>query len=124
MKAFIISLLVISSLLGVVAAGVSRLLPNYHLTPALAGLGLMALNALAAVSILHLPGKKDLIRTSMTSMVVRLLALGAIMLAGMQFFKPAQAEAFSFVFTAMAGYVAFQALEIHHFIHLESRSSK
>ena len=124
MTAFIKPLLLIFAILGLVAVGISRVLPNYHLSPALAGLTLMALNALAAVAILHLPGKKDLIRTSMTSMVTRLLAMGAIMLAGMQFLKPTQAEAFSFVFTAMAGYVAFQALEIRHFIRLQAQWAK
>lgn len=111
MKAFIKSLLVISSFLGVVAAGLSRLLPNYHLTPALAGLGLMALNALAAVLILNLPGR-DGIRTPILSMAMRLFFLGGIMLLGMLTLKLTQSEALSFVFSAMAGYIVFQALEI------------
>ena len=124
MTAFIKPLLLIFAGLGIIVVGLSRLLPNYHLSPALAGLTLMALNALAAVAILHLPGQKDPIRTTVTSLTTRLLALGAIMLAGMQFLKPTQAEAFSFVFTAMAGYVAFQALEIRHFIRLQAQWTK
>lgn len=123
-RTFLKPLIWIFSLLTFIVVGLSQLLSNYHLSPALAGLILMTLNALSAVAILHLPGQRDLIRTSLTSMVTRLLTLGAIMLAGMQFLKPTQAEAFSFVFTAMAGFVAFQVLEIRHFIRVQSRWGK
>ncbi len=121
MTAFIKSLAVGFAILGFAAAGLSKLLPDYHLPEAMAGLGLMALNALAAMIILNLPGRHP-VRTSMLSMAIRLTALGGIMLVGMRMLKPTQPEAFSFVFTAMAGYIAFQTLEIRHVMHLQGQA--
>ena len=123
MKVFIKSLLVIFVLLGAAVTGLSRFVPGYHLTPALVALGLMALNALAAIAVLHLPGR-DPIRTPLISMTARLIFLGGIMLAGMKILRPSQPEAFSFVFTAMAGFIAFQALEIRHVMNLQGRAAR
>ncbi len=118
------SLLASLAVLGILAFLCAKLIPSYRLVPGVAGLCLMALNAFAAIAVLHMPGQRDILRTSITSMATRLLALAAIMIAAMQIFKPTQPEAFSFVFTAMAGYVAFQTLEIRHFIRLQSRWAK
>ena len=76
----------------------------------------MALNALAAVLILKLPGR-DRIRTPLLSMTMRLIFLGGIMLLGMLTLKLTQSEALSFVFSAMAGYIVFQALEIRYLVN-------
>lgn len=113
---FIKSLLAGVALLGLVAFVVSKLLSQYHLSHGLAGLVLMGLNAFAAVAFLQFVGKTNFIRTSLLSMVARLFTLAIIMVVALRVFKPTQAEAFSFVFTAMAGYVFFQTLEIRHFI--------
>lgn len=116
MTTFIKSLLAGFALLGLVAFGVSKLLPHYHLSHGLAGLILMGLNALCAVAFLHFLGKADFIRLSLLSMMARLFTLAIIMIVALRVFKPTQPEAFSFVFTAMAGYVVFQALEIRYFM--------
>ncbi len=76
----------------------------------------MGLNALAAVAFLHFVGKTNFIRASLLSMVARLFTLAIIMVIALRAFKPSQPEAFSFVFTAMAGYIVFQALEIRYFM--------
>ena len=116
MTTFIKSLLIGFVLLGAVAAGVSRMLPLYHLSHGIAGLFLMALNATAAVLLLHFLGKRNFIQVSLISMVARLLSLALIMVAALRIFRPTQPEAFSFVFSAMAGYIVFQALEIRYFV--------
>ena len=116
MTAFIKSLLAGFVLLGAAAAGIARLLPIYHLPHGLAGLFLMALNAAAAVAILHFLGKRNFIQLSLISLVTRLFSLAIIMVFALRTLKPTQPEAFSFVFSAMAGYIVFQALEIRYFI--------
>ncbi len=116
MTNFIKSLLAGLALLGIVAAGVSRLLPLYHLPHGLAGLILMALNAATAVAILHFLGKRNFIQLSLISLVTRLFSLAIVMVIALRAFRPSQSEAFSFVFSAMAGYIVFQALEIRYFV--------
>jgi hypothetical protein len=113
MAAFIKSLAAGFALLGFTVLALSIFIPQYRFPQALAGLALMALNALAAVAFLGISGNHP-VRTVMVSMASRLLALGAVMLACLRILKPAQAEAFSFATTALAGYLAFQALEIRH----------
>jgi len=113
---FIKSLLAGVALLGLFAFVVSKLLSQYHLSHGLAGLVLMGLNAFAAVVFVQFVGKTNFIRASLLSMVARLFTLAIIMVIAQRVFKPTQPEAFSFVFTAMAGYVFFQALEIRYFM--------
>ena len=117
MTAFIKSLAAGFVFLGFAVYALSRFLPDYHFPQALAGLALMALNTLAAVIILSFPGGNP-VRTALISMLTRLMAMGGIMLTGMRVLKPTQPEAFSFVFTAMAGFIAFQTLEIRHLVRI------
>ena len=121
MAAFIKSLFIGFAILGVTAVALSKLLPNYSLSHALVGLLLMALNALAAVILFDLGKRGNLIRTSLASMSVRFLTLAAIMIVGLELFKPTRTELLSFICTAFAAYVAFQALEIRHFIRMQAR---
>ena len=116
MTTFIKSLVAVFFFLGILVFGLSKLLPHYHLWQGLAGLILMALNALAAVAFLHFLGKTDFIRMSLLSMVARLFTLAILLVIALRAFKPTQSEAFSFVFTAMAGYIVFQAVEIRYFM--------
>ncbi len=97
-----------------VAALCSHLLPAYRLAPGFAALGLMAINALAAVGVLHLHLGWEPVRVILASMAARLLALGALLAVAAAVFHPERAQALSFVFSAMAAYVAFQILEIRH----------
>ncbi len=120
--AFIKSLGISFAVLVGVVVVLSRLLPNYSLPPALAGLVLMAFNALAAVAFFNLLiGKGNLVRASLTSMVVRFTMLAGMMIAGLEVFRPSHMQLLSFLCTAFAGYVAFQALEIRHFVRLQTR---
>jgi hypothetical protein len=121
MAAFIKSLAISLAILGVVAAVLSRVVPNYSFSPALVGLILMACNALAAVTFFNLLiGRGNLVRASVTSMAVRFTILAGVMMAGLQMFRPSHAELFSFISTAFAGYIAFQALEIRYFLRLQT----
>jgi len=124
MATFIKSLAISFVILGGVVVVLSRLLPNYSLSPALAGLILMAFNALAAVTFFNLLiGRGNLMRASLTSMTVRFTILAGVMIAGLQVFRPNHAELFSFIITAFAGYLAFQALEIRYFMRLQTRAA-
>jgi hypothetical protein len=120
--AFIKSLAVGFAILGGVVAMLSRLLPSYSFPPALAGLILMAFNAFAAIAFFNLlMGKGNLVRASLTSLMVRFTILAGIMVAGMEVFRPNHSELLSFVVTAFVGYIAFQALEIRYFMRLQAQ---
>ena len=123
MAPFIKSLGLGFAILGAIIAVLSRVLPNYSLPPAFAGLVLMAFNALAAVTFFNLLiARKNLVSASITSMAVRFVILAGVMIAGMAVFKPNHNALLSFLATAFAGYIAFQALEIRYFVGLQARA--
>lgn len=87
--------------------------PSLHLLSGWAGFLLMALNAYAAVALLRLRRYIEPVRLIMTSMVVRSLLMVAVMLLVIQTATHGPAL-YSFVFSAMAGYVVYQTVEIRH----------
>ena len=80
-----------------------------------AGFLLMAVNAYAAIALLRLRRYIEPVRLIMTSMLVRTLLMVAVMLVVIQTVAHGPAL-YSFIFSAMAGYVVYQAVEIRHLI--------
>lgn len=89
--------------------------PKLHAGFGAAGIALMAVNAFAAVAILKLRLGIDPIRLILLSMMTRLGLVAAVMLLVIQLVKHGP-SLYSFVFSAMAGYVVFQAVEIRHIV--------
>lgn len=75
----------------------------------------MAVNTYAAVALLRLRRVIDPIRLILTSMLVRSLVMVAVMLLVIQTVSHGPAL-YSFIFSAMAGYVVYQAVEIRHIL--------
>jgi hypothetical protein len=78
-----------------------------------AGVLLMALNALAAVGVLKLPFRNDPVQRIFLSMLARLTLVAGIMLLVILLVDAGPAL-YSFVFSALGAYVVFQAVEIRH----------
>jgi hypothetical protein len=89
--------------------------PALHAGFGAAGIGLMAVNAFAAVALLKLRRSIEPIRLVLLSMLARLSVVAAVMLLMIQI-VPHGPSLYSFVFSAMAGFVVFQALEIRHLV--------
>jgi hypothetical protein len=89
--------------------------PSLHAGFATAGILLMAVNAFAAIRILRLRLGMEPVQLILLSMLVRLGLVAAIML-GVIALVPHGPALYSFVFSAMAGYVIFQAVEIRHVV--------
>ena len=87
--------------------------PSLSLLPGWAGFLLMAVNAYAAIALLRLRRYIEPTRLIVTSMLVRSLLMVAVMLVVIQTVSRGPAL-YSFVFSAMAGYVVYQAVEIRH----------
>lgn len=96
-------------------AVLSQLWPSLHVGFGLGGIALMAVNAYAAIAILNLRLGVDPIRLIMISMLARLGVVTAVMLAVIAFVDRG-AGLYSFVFSAMAGFVVFQAVEVRHIV--------
>jgi hypothetical protein len=95
------------------AALLAAFWPALHAGFGVAGVLLMAANALAAIGILRLRTGMEPVKLIMMSMLVRLGVLAAIMLSVIAL-VPHGPALYSFVFSAMAGYVVFQAVEVRH----------
>ncbi len=89
--------------------------PSLHAGFSAAGILLMAANAFAAVGILKLRLGIEPIQLIMLSMFARLSFLAIVMLVVIRLVTHGPAL-YSFVFSAMAGYVVFQAFEIRHIV--------
>jgi hypothetical protein len=115
LNAFSKSLTVATLLLLGVSGVLAFFWPSLHLVYGWAGFLLMALNAWAAIAILRLRDRVEPTKLILTSMLTRMFAVVAIMLAVI--FATSQADRlYSFVFCAMAGFVVFQAIEIRHIL--------
>ena len=88
---------------------------SLHLYSGWAGFILMAVNAYAAIALLRLRRYIEPTRLIVTSMLVRTLLMVAVMLVVIQTVSRGPAM-YSFIFSAMAGYVVYQAVEIRHII--------
>ena len=89
--------------------------PALHLFSVWMGFLLMAVNAYAAIALLRLRRYVEPTRLILTSMLVRTLLMVAVMLVVIQTVSRGPAM-YSFIFSAMAGYVVYQAVEIRHII--------
>jgi hypothetical protein len=89
--------------------------PALHAGFGIAGIALMALNAFAAIAILKLKLGMEPIRLVLTSMVARLGVVAAAILLVIALVERGPAL-YSFVLSAMAGFVVFQAVEVRHII--------
>jgi hypothetical protein len=89
--------------------------PALHVGFGAAGIALMAVNAFAAVAILKLKLGIEPVRLIMLSMLTRFGLVAATMLLVIQLVEHGPAL-YSFVFSAMAGFVVFQAVEIRHIV--------
>ena len=87
--------------------------PALHLFSVWMGFLLMAVNAYAAIALLRLRRYVEPTRLILTSMLVRTLLMVAVMLVVIQTVSRGPAM-YSFIFSAMAGYVVYQAVEIRH----------
>jgi hypothetical protein len=96
-----------------IAALTAAFWPALHAGFGIAGVLLMAANALAAVGILRLRTGIEPAKLILVSMVVRLALLAAIMFAVIRSVSDTPAL-YSFVFSAMAGYAVFQGVEVRH----------
>jgi hypothetical protein len=89
--------------------------PALHAGFGAAGIVLMALNTFAAIAILRMRLGIDPIRLILLSMLTRLGLVAATMLLVIQLVSHGPAV-YSFVFSAMAGFVVFQAVELRHIV--------
>jgi hypothetical protein len=115
LKSFLKTLGLATLALFAASALLSVFWPSLHLFSGWAGFLLMALNAFGAVAILRLRTNLDPVKLIMTSMLVRSLLMVAVMLVVIQFIERGPAL-YSFIFSAMAGYLVYQAVEIRHLI--------
>lgn len=97
------------------AAVLSYFWPALHAGFGVAGIALMAANAFAAIAILKLRLGIEPVRLVMLSMLARLGIVTAVMLAMIQFVAHGPAL-YSFVFSALAGFVVFQVVEVRHVV--------
>lgn len=115
MNAFLKTLGLATLALFAASALLSVFWPSLRLLPGWAGFALMALNAFAAIALLRLRRYVEPLRLILTSMLVRLLLVAAVMLAVIQIVSHGPAL-YSFIFSAMAGFVVYQAVEIRHIL--------
>ena len=94
--------------------------PLLRLDMALMAIALMGLNAVAAVAPLYWFANQNPIRIYMTSMLVRMAVVGGVTLSLVLSRQFGMSEAFTFVFSAMLGFVAFTAIEVRHLIRHQS----
>jgi hypothetical protein len=113
LKSFLKTLGLATLALFAASAVLSVFWPSLRLLPGWAGFLLMAVNAFAAVELLRLRRYIEPTRLIMTSMLVRTLLLATVMLLVI-LFVPHGPALYSFIFSAMAGYVVYQAVEIRH----------
>ena len=115
MNAFLKTLGLSTLALFAATALISAFWSSLHLLSGWAGFLLMALNTLAAVAILRLRTTLEPISLILTSMGVRMLLVVAVMLTVIAF-APHGPALYSFIFSAMAGFVVYQAVEIRHIL--------
>ena len=115
LKPFLKTLAVSTLALFAVTALISRFWPSLHLISGWAGFLLMALNTYAAIALLRLRRYIEPTRLILTSMLVRFLLVVAVMLVVIQVMGHGPAL-YSFIFSAMAGFVVYQAVEIRHIL--------
>ena len=96
-------------------AALSVFWPTLSLGAGIAGLLLMAANTYAAVALLRLRKYMEPIRLILTSMLVRSLLMVTVMLFVIQLVSHGPVL-YSFIFSAMAGFVVYQAVEIRHIL--------
>ena len=113
MNAFLKTLGLATLALFAASALLSVFWSSLNLISGWAGFLLMALNAFAAVALLRLRRYIEPTRLIMTSMLVRTLLMVAVMLVVILTVSHGPAL-YSFIFSAMAGYVVYQAVEIRH----------
>jgi len=104
-------------LLALAAGAVSFRVRGY---PAAFGTGavvFMALNALAALYPLYRFKGKNPLNIYMIGMIVRLLVIGIALIVMMVKGGLSQASLLAVTLTAMVSFVAYLAVEIHHFLH-------
>ena len=89
--------------------------PPFHAGFGVAGILLMAANTYAAIAILKIRTGMEPVQLIMLSMLIRLGLVAAVMLAVIQFVSHGPAL-YTFVFSAMFGFLVFQAVEIRHVI--------
>lgn len=115
MNAFSKTLILATLALCAAAAIGARFWPALDATFGMAGIALMALNAFAAIGILRLRTGVEPVHMILLSMLVRLVVLAGIMLLVIRLVSHGP-SLYSFIFSAMAGYVIFQALEIRYIV--------
>jgi hypothetical protein len=98
-----------------VTAAIAVFWPALNIWAGGAGVLLMALNAWAAVGVLRLRTGLEPVKLILLSMLTRLSLVLVVMLIVISAVNHGP-TLYSFVFSAMAGYVVFQALEIHHVV--------
>jgi hypothetical protein len=115
LNAFLKTLGLVTLALFAASALLSVFWPSLRLFAGWAGFALMGLNAFAAIALLRLRRYIEPLRLILTSMLVRLLLVVAVMLAVIQTVSHGPAL-YSFIFSAMAGFVVYQAVEIRHIL--------
>jgi hypothetical protein len=110
----------VTGLLALVAFGMQFVLSTYRLDLGLIAIAVMALNAIGAVGPLHWLRNQNPIHVYMLSLVVRMAAIGGFTIALVLQSHFSATDAFSFVFTAMVGFVVFTIFEIRHLIRHQS----
>jgi hypothetical protein len=106
----------VTMVLACLAFGMKSLISTYRFDLAAMAILLMGMNAIGAVGPLHWWRNQNPIRTYMLSLLIRMVAIGAFTIALVLQSGFSAADAFSFVFTAMAGFVVFTSFEIHHLV--------
>jgi hypothetical protein len=76
----------------------------------------MGINTYSAVAMLHRFKTQEPLQIYLLSMAGRLVLVGAVVLAWNFLAKPTAPEAYSFLFSAMIGFISLQALEMKHLI--------
>jgi hypothetical protein len=104
-------------LLSVAAGLVSSRLEGYPTAFATGAVVFMALNALAAIYPLYrFRGNRNPFNVYLTGMVVRMAVIGIVLILVITLGGLSQAALLSVTLTAMVSFIAYLAVEIHHFL--------
>lgn len=103
-------------LLAVAAGAISSRVESYPAAFATGAVVLMALNALAALYPLYRFKARNPLNVYVVGMMVRLVAIGLVLIAVMVKGGLSQAALLLVTLTAMVSFVAYLGVEIHHFL--------
>ncbi len=124
MRTFIIHVTLVTTALLVATLVISRFIPQLQARTGAAVIALMAANALVTVLPIHLFPNKNMLLVYLASMAVRVVFVAAALVAILILVELPTAGRMGVSLTAMVAFVAFQVVEIRHFLSLQKPETK